>query len=44
MPPSHRNVTWLEAEYDHHHPYNDELSRYAPAAGRPSTLSTDFIS
>jgi hypothetical protein len=31
--------TWLEAEYDHPHPYTDELSRYAPAAGRPSTLS-----
>jgi integrase/recombinase XerD len=35
--------TWLEAEYDHPHPYTDELSRYAPAAGRPSTLSADFI-
>jgi integrase/recombinase XerD len=35
--------TWLEAEYDHPHPYTDELSRYAPAAGRPSTLSTDFV-
>jgi integrase/recombinase XerD len=35
--------TWLEAEYDHPHPYTDELSRYAPSAGRPSTLSADFI-
>jgi integrase/recombinase XerD len=35
--------TWLEAEYDHPHPYTDDLSRYAPAAGRPSTLSADFI-
>jgi len=35
--------TWLGAEYDHPHPYTDELSRYAPSAGRPSTLSTDFI-
>jgi len=35
--------TWLETEYDHPHPYTDDLSRYAPAAGRPSTLSTDFI-
>jgi integrase/recombinase XerD len=35
--------TWLEGEYDHPHPYTDELSRYAPAAGRPSTLSADFI-
>jgi integrase/recombinase XerD len=35
--------TWLEAEYDHPHPYTDELNRYAPSAGRPSTLSTDFI-
>jgi integrase/recombinase XerD len=35
--------TWLEAEYDHPHPYIDELNRYAPSAGRPSTLSTDFI-
>ena len=35
--------TWLEAEYDHPHPYTDELSRYAASAGRPSTLSTDFI-
>jgi site-specific recombinase XerD len=35
--------TWLEAEYDHPHPYTDALSRYAASAGRPSTLSTDFI-
>ena len=35
--------TWLEADYDHPHPYTDELNRYAPAAGRPSTLSADFI-
>ncbi len=35
--------TWLEAEYDHPHPYTDELNRYAPSAGRPSTLSADFI-
>jgi hypothetical protein len=35
--------TWLEAEYDHPHPYTDGLNRYAPAAGRPSTLSADFI-
>jgi integrase/recombinase XerD len=35
--------TWLEAEYDHPHPYTDERSRYAPAADRPSTLSADFI-
>jgi hypothetical protein len=34
--------TWLEAEYDHPHLYTDELSRYAPCAGRPSTLSADF--
>ena len=35
--------TWLEADYDHPHPYTDELSRYAASAGRPSTLSADFI-
>lgn len=35
--------SWLEAEYDHPHPYTGDLSRYAPAAGRPSTLSADFI-
>jgi len=35
--------TWLEANYDHPHPYTDDLSRYAPSAGRPSTLSADFI-
>jgi len=35
--------TWLEAEYDHPHPYTDDLNRYAPSAGRPSTLSADFI-
>lgn len=35
--------TWLEADYDHPHPYTDDLSRYAAAAGRPSTLSADFI-
>jgi integrase/recombinase XerD len=35
--------TWLEADYDHPHPYTDDLNRYAPAAGRPSTLSADFI-
>jgi site-specific recombinase XerD len=35
--------TWLEAAYEHPHPYTDELSRYAPSAGRPSTLSADFI-
>ena len=29
--------TWLEAEYDHPHPYTDQLSRSAPAAGRPSS-------
>jgi hypothetical protein len=35
--------TWLEANYDHPHPYTDDPSRYAPSAGRPSTLSADFI-
>lgn len=35
--------TWLEAEYGHPHPYTDDLNRYAPVKGRPSTLSTDFI-
>jgi hypothetical protein len=30
--------TWLEADYDHPHPYTDDLNRYAPAAGRPSTM------
>jgi integrase/recombinase XerD len=35
--------TWLEADYDHPHPYTDDLNHYAPAAGRPSTLSADFI-
>lgn len=28
--------TWLEAEYDHPHPYTDDLSRYAPARSGPS--------
>jgi hypothetical protein len=35
--------TWLEAQYDHPHPYTDELNRYAPVKTRPSTLSVDFI-
>jgi len=35
--------TWLEAEYDHPHPYTDALNRYAPVKTRPSTLSLDFI-
>jgi integrase/recombinase XerD len=35
--------TWLEAEYDHPHPYTDDLNRYAPVKTRPSTLSLDFI-
>jgi integrase/recombinase XerD len=35
--------TWLEAQYDHPHPYTDDLNRYAPVKTRPSTLSTDFI-
>jgi hypothetical protein len=35
--------TWLEAEYDHPHPYTDDLNRYAPVKVRPSTLSLDFI-
>jgi integrase/recombinase XerD len=35
--------TWLEAEYDHPHPYTDGLSRYAPVKTRPSTLSLDFV-
>jgi site-specific recombinase XerD len=35
--------TWLEDEYDNPHPYTDDLNRYAPAAGRPSTLSAEFI-
>jgi site-specific recombinase XerD len=35
--------TWLEGEYDHPHPYTDELNRYAPVKTRPSTLSLDFI-
>ena len=34
--------TWLEAGYDHPHPYTDDLNRYAPAAGRPSTPSAHF--
>lgn len=32
--------TWLEAEYDHPHPYTDELSRYAHAAVRPPCRPT----
>jgi site-specific recombinase XerD len=35
--------TWLEAAYDHPHPYTDELNRYAPVKVKPSTLSLDFI-
>jgi integrase/recombinase XerD len=35
--------TWLESDYEHPHPYTDDLNRYAPSAGRPSTLSADFI-
>jgi site-specific recombinase XerD len=35
--------TWLDAEYDHPHPYTDGLNRYAPVTTRPSTLSLDFI-
>ena len=35
--------TWLEIEYDHPHPYTDDLNRYAPVKTRPSTLSTEFI-
>lgn len=38
--------TWMEAEYDVANPYRDKkLQRYAPpAAGKPQTLSADFIS
>lgn len=35
--------TWLEARYDHPHPYTDDLNRYAPVKTSPSTLSLDFI-
>jgi site-specific recombinase XerD len=35
--------TWLSAEYDHPHPYTDDLVRYAPAKVRPVTLATEFI-
>jgi integrase/recombinase XerD len=35
--------TWLEYQYDHPHPYTDDLNRYAPVKARPSTLSADFI-
>jgi integrase/recombinase XerD len=35
--------TWLEHDYDHPHPYTDDLNRYAPVKVRPSTLSGDFI-
>ena len=35
--------TWLEHDYDHPHPYTDDLNRYAPVKTRPSTLSVDFI-
>jgi site-specific recombinase XerD len=35
--------TWLEAEYDHPHPYTDDLVRYAPAKVRPATLAAEFI-
>jgi site-specific recombinase XerD len=34
---------WLEAAYGHPHPYTDDLNRYAPVKGKPSTLSLDFI-
>ncbi|MEU8853132.1 site-specific integrase [Streptomyces sp. NPDC048556] len=38
--------TWMEAEYDVPNPYRDKkLQRYAPpVAGKPQTLSADFIS
>ncbi|MFF1291837.1 MULTISPECIES: tyrosine-type recombinase/integrase [unclassified Streptomyces] len=37
---------WLEEEYDHANPYRDKkFQRYAPpSAGKPKTLSADFIS
>jgi hypothetical protein len=35
--------TWLASAYGHPHPYSSALVRYAPAQGRPSTLSGDFI-
>jgi integrase/recombinase XerD len=35
--------SWLEAEYDHPHPYTDDLNRYAPVKVKPSTLSLDFL-
>jgi site-specific recombinase XerD len=35
--------TWLEAQYDHPHPYTEDLNRYAPVRTRPSTLSTEFV-
>lgn len=37
--------TWLEAEYDHPHPYKgDALKRYsAPIDAKPKTLSQDFV-
>ncbi|OPC84916.1 recombinase XerC [Embleya scabrispora] len=37
--------TWLQEEYDHEHPYTGKgLVRYsAPKAGRPQTLSRDFV-
>ena len=36
---------WLEAEFDHPHPYKHKhFQRYAPRkAGRPTTLSSEFI-
>ncbi|MFD3560115.1 tyrosine-type recombinase/integrase [Streptomyces sp. NPDC058686] len=38
--------TWMEEEYDTANPYRDKkLQRYAPPkAGKPQTLSTEFIS
>jgi hypothetical protein len=35
--------SWLAAVYDHPHPYTDQLARYAPVQGRPSTLTVEFI-
>jgi hypothetical protein len=35
--------TWLERDHDHPHPYTDDLQRYTPAKGRPSTLAGQFI-
>jgi hypothetical protein len=33
--------TWLEANYDHPHPYTDDLNRYAPRpGGRPPCRQT----